>query len=60
MGNGASGMLQQQPEYHQIRQGSEVIAMRCNRVLWGVWQVDRPGPVDDVDGANEGAVNASE
>jgi hypothetical protein len=59
IGSGASGMRRLQPGCHRTRQGSEVEAMRCNRVLWGVWQVDRPGPVDGVDGANEGAVNAS-
>lgn len=39
------------------QRGSEVLAMRCNRVLWGVWQVDRSGPVDPVDGAGEGATS---
>jgi hypothetical protein len=40
-------------------EGSEGIDMRPDRVFWGVWQVDRPGPVDAVDGADEGAAIAS-
>ena len=40
-----------------VKRALEVHAMRCNRVLWGVWQVDRTGPVDHVGGADEGATS---
>ncbi len=55
--HGAAGPTDQEAvgqlgQRNPARRCQEVTGMQINRVLWGVWQVDRTGPVSR--GADDG------